>query len=162
MANDLDVPYSPDGMLVKISFGGGSSGHNDRPYVFWIYMSHGYGGARTRAAKSKKVEDQSHYINADVQLMSHDHVVNVAPAVELKPDNRTYPVTGKRWEIGKVKASKVMLVKTSAYLKWGGYSQRFGYQPSDLTTPVIKLMTPQSPLWDNYPERPKQTVKVDV
>jgi hypothetical protein len=93
--------------------------------------------------------------------MSHDHVVNVAPAVELAPDNRTYPC-GKRWEIGKVKANKVMLVKTSAYLKWGGYSQRFGYPPSDLTTPIIKLMTPQSPLWDYYPERPKQTVKVDV
>ena len=161
IAEYLDVPYSPEGLLMKISFGGGNENHKDAPYVFWVYMSHGYGGARTKAAKAKKVEDQSHYINADCHLMSHDHVVNVSPAIELNPDNRTHDV-GKRWREGNVKAKRVMLVKTSAYLKWGGYSQRFGYPPSDLTTPVIKLMTPKSPYWEQYPEKPKQCVKVDV
>ncbi len=162
MADALEVPYRPEGMLIKISFGGGNSGHADKPYVFWLYMSHGYGGARTKAAKAKKVEDQPHFIHADLHIMSHDHIVNVSPDVQLIPDKRTYPVKDKAWEEGKVSAKRVMLVKSNAYLKWGGYSQRFGYPPSDLTTPVIKLMTPQSPLWDNYPERPKQAVKVDV
>jgi len=165
IADSLDLPYRPEGMLLKIAFGGGNSGHGDKPYVFWTYMTHGWGGARTSGAKSKKVEDQSHYVNADLHIMSHDHVVNVAPAIGLTADRRTYPVVDdegreKRWESGTVEAKRIMLVKSNAYLKWGGYSQRLGYPPSDLTTPLIILMTPQSPLWTMFPDKPRQAVRV--
>lgn len=161
MANSLGVPYKAEGMFIKVSFGSGNERHKENPYVFWIYMTHGWGGARTKGAKSKKVEDQSHFISADVYIMSHDHEVNVAPSVQLLPDKRTHDV-GQRWREGSVKAKRVMLVKSNAYLKWGGYSQRLGYPPSDLSTPIIKLLTPQSPLWKDFPEHPKQAIKVDV
>jgi len=167
IADALDRPYRPEGMLLKISFGGGNERHATAPYVFWTYMTHGWGGARTPGAKAKKVEDQSHYVTADLHIMSHDHVVNVAPTVELQADRRTYPVYDeyedeKEWQSGTVRAKRVMLVKSNAYLKWGGYAQRLGFPPSDLTSPLIVFLTPKSPMWSMFPERPKQAIKVIV
>ncbi|KKL71928.1 hypothetical protein LCGC14_2089970, partial [marine sediment metagenome] len=52
IADALGVPYRPEGMLLKISFGSGNSGHPNKPYVYWGYATHGYGGARTKSAKA--------------------------------------------------------------------------------------------------------------
>ena len=76
--------------------------------------------------------------------MSHDHVVNVAPDVYLLPDNRTYLEKNDEGEetgfiVGKVVAHRKMLIKSNAYLKWGGYAEQGGFPPSDLSCPVIKL-----------------------
>jgi hypothetical protein len=37
-----------------------------------------------------------------------------------------------------------------------------GFPPSDLSTPVINLLTPQSKQWNLYPDKPQQAVKVSV
>ncbi|KKK95678.1 hypothetical protein LCGC14_2670390 [marine sediment metagenome] len=141
----LGVPYRPEGMLLKISFGSGNNGMPDRPFVYWGYATHGYGGARTKSAKAVKVERVATWIHADFYIMSHDHVVNVAPDVYLLPDNRTYLEKDGEGEetgfiVGKVVAQRKMLIKSNAYLKWGGYAEQGGFPPSDLTTPVITLM----------------------
>ncbi len=145
IAEALEVPYRPEGILLKISFGSGNEGHENQPYTYWGYATHGYGGARTKSAKAVKVERVATWIHADFYIMSHDHVVNVAPDVYLLPDNRTYiekdedgNATG--FIIGKLVAHRKMLIKSNAYLKWGGYSEQGGFPPSDLTTPIIKLM----------------------
>lgn len=166
IAKNLNIPYRPEGLLHKISFGKGNENHPDRPYVFWLYHTHGYGGARTKSAKAVKVERVATWIHADVYAMSHDHVVNVAPDIYLIPDPRTNRevVKGKEtgFRIGKVTAHRKMLVKTNAYLKWGGYSEFGGFPPVDMTTPLIKLLTPKSQAWEDLPDRPKQAVKVTV
>lgn len=145
IAEALGVPYRPEGILLKISFGSGNECHEDRQYTYWCYATHGYGGARTKSAKAVKVERVATWIHADFYIMSHDHVVNVAPDVYLVPDNRTYLekdedglATG--FVVGRVVAHRKMLIKSNAYLKWGGYSEQGGFPPSDLTTPIIKLM----------------------
>ena len=161
IASALGVPYRAEGMLFKLSFGDGNSYHTGKPFVFWHYMSHGYGGARTRSAKAVKVERMSTWIHADFYTMSHDHIVNVAPDIYLMPDNRGTPFI-EGFLIGKVTAHREMLIKTNAYLKWGGYAESSGFPPSDLTTPIIYLLTPQSKLWEQYPERPHQGIKVVV
>ena len=144
IAEALNVPYRPEGILLKISFGSGNEGHEDKPYVYWCYATHGYGGARTKSAKAVKVERAATWIHADFYIMSHDHVVNVAPDVYLLPDNRTYAETdneGKEtgFSVGRIVAHRKMLIKSNAYLKWGGYAEQGGFPPSDLTTPIIKL-----------------------
>ena len=68
IAKALGIPYRPEGLLHKISFGKGNSNHPDKPFVFWIYHTHGYGGARTAAAKAVKVERTSFWIHADCYL----------------------------------------------------------------------------------------------
>ncbi len=139
IAKELNVPYRPEGILLKVSFGGGNSSHPNKPYTYKIYATHGYGGARTKSAKAVKVERVSTWIHAECYIMSHDHVVNVAPDIYLIADERGYldPDTG--FITGRLKAVRKMLVKSNAYLKWGGYSEQGGFPPTDLTTPVIIL-----------------------
>jgi hypothetical protein len=162
IADALDVPYRPEGILLKIMFGNGNSSHDDAPYTFWGYCTHGYGGARTKSAKAVKVERLSTWVRADFYCMSHDHVVNVAPDLDLVPDNRGTVDSNTGFLTGKITAHRKMLVKTNAYLKWGGYSEMGGFPPTDLTTPVIWLLTPKSDKWGLVPDKPRQGVKVLV
>lgn len=160
ISEQLEIPYRPEGLLFKISFGDNNNRTKGKPFVFWSYISHGYGGARTKASKAVKVERISYWIMADFYAMSHDHVVNIAPDVFLMPDNRGMERDG--FTTGKVTAKRKMLIKTNAFLKWGGYAERGGFPPSDLATPVINLLTPHSKQWELYPEAPHQAVKVSV
>jgi len=169
IAKALGIPYRPEGLLHKISFGNGNRGIPDKPFVFWVYHTHGYGGARTKSAKAIKVERVAAWIHADCYAMSHDHVVNVAPDVYLIPDPRTKERTEKNekgeeitFRVGRVTAHRKMLVKTNAYLKWGGYSEFGGFPPTDMATPLIKLISPKSSFWDELPDKPRQAVKVIV
>ncbi len=157
----LNAPYRAEGMLYKLSFGDGNSNHTGKPYVFWGYLTHGYGGARTKAAKAVKIERLATWIHADFYAMSHDHVVNAAPSIYLIPDNRGI-INEEGFLSGKVVAHRELLIKTNAYLKWGGYSEFGGFPPSDLTTPLVQLLTPLSKLWSSYPDKPRQAVRVVV
>ena len=144
MAKDLGIPYRAEGLYLKISFGSGNESHDDRPYAYYLYATHGYGGARTKASKAVKVERTATWIHADVYIMSHDHVVNVAPDVYLMPDPRTKAEKGEDgnetgFTIGSIKAHRKMLIKSGAFLKWGGYSEQGGFPPVDLEVPIIKL-----------------------
>ncbi|MFA6307096.1 MAG: hypothetical protein WC639_04805 [Patescibacteria group bacterium] len=139
IAEALKVPYRSEGILLKIMFGDGNNHVKDKPYVYWCYMTHGYGGARTSSAKAIKVERTSSWIHADFYIMSHDHVVNAAPVVYLYPDKRAHidPDTG--FMTGKIVAQRKMLIKSNSYVKWGGYAERGGFSPNDLECPIIHL-----------------------
>lgn len=144
IAKALNVPYRASGMLLKISFGAGNEGHDDRSYTYWGYFTHGYGGARTKSAKAVKVERTATWLHADFYGMSHDHVVNVAPDIYLLPDPRTRAEKDSKgnetgFTVGRVTAHRKMLIKTNAYVKWGGYAEMGGFPPSDLSYPLIKL-----------------------
>ena len=139
IARALGVPYRAEGMLLKISFGGGNNRMPDKPYVYWLYFTHGYGGARTKGAKAVKLERVSAWLHADAYIMSHDHVVNIAPDIYLLPDPRTHIDKETGFRVGKLQAHRKMLIKSNAFLKWGGYAEAGGFPPSDLTTPLIKL-----------------------
>lgn len=144
IAKALGIPYRASGMSVKISFGDNNNYTTDRPYTYWGYFTHGYGGARTKSAKAVKVERTATWLHSDFYCMAHDHVVNVAPDVYLMPDPRTREektTNGEKtgFTVGSFKATRKMLIKSNAYLKWGGYSERLGFPPVDLETPLIKL-----------------------
>jgi len=161
IASALKIPYRPEGMLVKVIFGAGNNRTKGAPFTFWGYFTHGYGGARTKSAKAVKVERAAAWVpRADFIAMSHDHVVNVAPDVDLIPDNRGIYKDG--FLSGRVSAHRKMLIKTNAYLKWGGYAERGGFPPSDLATPIILLLSPYSDKWKELPDKPRNAVKVIV
>lgn len=161
IAKALGAPYRAEGMLHKLSFGDWNNSTKGKPFVFWGYISHGYGGARTKAAKAVKVERMSTWIHADYYAQSHDHIVNVAPDVYLMPDNRG-TINEDGFLSGKVSAHREMLIKTNAYIKWGGYAELGGFPPSDMTTPLIQLLTPTSKAWSMYPCKAERAVKVIV
>ncbi len=161
IAKALGVPYRPEGVLLKIMLGSGNERHLNRPYVFWGYCTHGYGGARTKSAKAVKVERVSAWVSkADFVTMAHDHVVNIAPDIDLIPDVRQTVDKSTGFLTGKVVAHRKMLIKTNAYIKWGGYAETGGFPPVDIATPVIMLLTPDSEYWELLPDRPQQGVKV--
>ena len=139
IASALHIPYRAEGIILKVLFGKGNARNPEKPYVYQVYATHGYGGARTSAAKAVKVERTStHVASCDVYLMGHDHVVNVAPRVELEADRRS-KIDESGFETGKVVARKMYLVKSNSFLKWQGYAEMGGFAPSDLDTPIIKL-----------------------
>jgi hypothetical protein len=160
IAKALEIPYRPAGMFYKLTFGRGNSSHDSKPYTFRGYWTHGYGGARTKSAKAVKAERLSAFTVSDFYAMSHDHDVNVAFLVKLQQDERGYKSQYEGFTQGKVSASRAVLIKTNAYLKWGDYSEMGGFMPSDLETPVLLLLTPESDYWNLVPDKPKKGVKV--
>ena len=160
IAERLEVPYRSEGMLYKVSFGDGNNWTSGKPFVFWTYFTHGYGGARTKGAKAVKAERLSHWQLADIYAMSHDHEANVAPSIRFVADPRGTEQGG--FITGAVTEKRIMLVKTNAYVKFGGYAETGGFSPSDLSTPIIHLLTPKSPFWRMCADRPAQGVKVWV
>ena len=138
IADKLHVPYRPEGMLIKISFGDGNNRMRGSPYSYFIYFTHGYSGARTASAKAIKAERVANFIHADCVILSHDHTSNAAPIVYLLPDNRTH-LNANGWTTGKIKAIRKLLVKSNAYIKFGGYGESLGFSPVDLETPIIYL-----------------------
>lgn len=157
IAENLHIPYRPSGMMLKISFGSGNEGHPDQPYVFWGYMTHGYGGARTKSAKAVKAERLASFVDADFYLMSHDHVANASPSNYLIPDSRTYLDKKTGFMIGHVRSHRKMEIKTNAYLKWGDYAEIGGFPPTDMLTPIIKLLPQGNKLVGN-----SKTVRVEI
>jgi len=72
LANDLGkIPYKPDGGMLGIKL----SLHNNSR-VFFVYATHGWGGARTIGAKVKKVQDLAQVADVDIYVLSHDHCVS--------------------------------------------------------------------------------------
>ena len=157
IAQALGVPYRPSGMLVKISFGNYNNNVKGKPFVYWGYFTHGYGGARTKAAKAIKAERLATFVDASFYCMSHDHTVNASPSNYLRADPRTRIDENTGFRVGKVSAQRKVEVKTNAYIKWGNYSEMGGFPPSDLFTPIIKLL----PLGDDLIGH-KQTVRVEI
>jgi len=139
IAEELGCPYRPAGILLKVTFGDGNNRSQGQPYTYFIYATHGYGGARTKGAKAAKIERPSAWIHADAYIMSHDHETALLPAVYLMPDPRTHLDEDTGFRIGKVKSTNKKLVKSHAYLKWGEYAEAKGHGPVSLEPSFLKL-----------------------
>jgi hypothetical protein len=139
IAEKLGCPYSPEEILVKVSFGAGNARMKDGPYCYYIYATHGYGGARTKGAKNVKVERTSHQVYAHCYIMSHDHDASIQEGAFLTPHPRTYIDKATGFKVGSMTSIDKKLVKTGAYLKRGGYAARGGYDPVSLNIIEIKL-----------------------
>jgi hypothetical protein len=139
IANALGCPYGAEELLVKVKFGIGAHRKGDEQYSYFIYATHGYGGARTKGAKNVKVERSSHQVHADCYIMSHDHDASIQTGAYLIPHPRTYIDKATGFKIGSMHSTDKKLVKTGAYLKRGGYAARGGYDPVTLDITEIKL-----------------------
>lgn len=102
---------------------------NDKSF-FKIVFTHGWGGARTRGAKIRKLEYLAQGLDADCYILSHDHTQNIGRDNYLKMDD---------WEQPYLKAGRKLLISAGAFRAYAGYPFRAGYQPSDLGTPTIHL-----------------------
>jgi hypothetical protein len=138
-AKDWTCPYGREEILLKVSFGSNNNRMKDAAYSYFIYATHGYGGARTKGAKNVKVERTSHQVFGHVFIMSHDHDASVQEGAFLTPHWRTYTDKNTGFKVGSMTSIDKKLVKTGAYLKRGGYAARGGYDPVSLNIIEIKL-----------------------
>ena len=119
--------YTRDGGFLLIK----TAPLNDKDDSFFsIAFTHGWGGARTRGAKIRKVEFMASALDADCYVISHDHSQNLAR------DNYLFV---PEFDSPNVDARRKLLVSTGAFRGYGGYPLRSGYQPSDLGTPRIRF-----------------------
>lgn len=138
IAKALNIPYDPDGIFLRVAFGDRFCRKSGEQFMYWVYATHGFGGARTKAAKAVKVERTAQFVRCDVAMMAHDHDANIAPAEMLEPDTyHSHQDNG--WTKGSVQAHRTLLVKCSAFLKWGGYARKRGFAPSTLIAPTVLL-----------------------
>ena len=132
LAYDLgDVPYRPDGGMVGLRL----SLHGKRS-LFFLYATHGWGGARTIGAKVKKVEELAMVADVDCIVLSHDHTQNIHRLNVLRPP-RGGNISFKRPIYMEV--DRKLLINTGGFVKYSGYIRRKGYAPQDLGTPRIRL-----------------------
>lgn len=123
----IEERYTRDGGFLLFKIKPLTSGDTT---FFSVFFTHGWGGARTRGAKLRKVEYLSQAVDADIYVLSHDHTQN------LTRDNY---LTTPTWQGGKVKVKRKLLVSTGGFLGYQGYPLRSGYQPADLGTPRIRI-----------------------
>lgn len=117
--------YARDGgaLLIKTK----ALNRRDHSFFSTIY-THGWGSARTRGAKLRKLEYLAQGMDADIYVLSHDHTQNLAR------DNYLVPQWDSTWHV-----HRKLLVSSGAFRGYAGYPFRSGYQPSDLGTPRIRL-----------------------
>jgi hypothetical protein len=139
IAKELGCPYWPEAIMLKISFGDNNNRTKGSPYTYFLYCTHGYGTARTSGAKIMKAERLISQVDADCYIVSHDHTELAEPVAYLVPDPRTHIDKATGFTVGKFKEKKKLVVKSGAFLKWGGYAQMGGFPPSILGTPKITL-----------------------
>ena len=116
--------YARDGGILLIKIAPLTPSDNT---VFSAVFTHGWGSARTRGAKIRKLEMLAQAFEVDMVILSHDHTQN------LTRDNRLVPL----WD--GLDVHRVLLVATGGFRGYSGYPFRSGYQPADLGTPRIRL-----------------------
>ena len=61
--------------------------------------------------------------------------------------------------IGRAVAHRKILVKTNAYLKWGGWAEMKGFGPVDLETPIIQFAGNDCSDWEFPPNKGEKKVR---
>lgn len=133
MCKDFKVPFLGYTALTKLRFerttSTGTRGHHAS---LIIYSNHGQGGGISMGAKANKLRQYAGYVDADIYLMAHHHVLmafrdvqlTLSPQNKLVERKRVYACTGCfQRSIGKGKTS---------------FLERKGFPPSKVG--VVKIM----------------------
>lgn len=125
-----DIPYRPDGGMVGMRLS-----KNKHKLVFFAYVLHGWGGARTIGAKVKKAEDLTRIAEADIYVLAHDHSQAFHRVNLLVPPRSRISISRPIY----CRVSRRLIVNAGGFIGYKGYIQRKGYMPMDLGTPRIRM-----------------------
>lgn len=106
--------------------------NNDRQ-MFTIYATHGFGSARKSGSKVNRLEDFTHFIDADLILVGHEHKKIIAPPIIKLGVTKS----------GKLCQHKILSVMTGSFLRGyvenaTTYIEKKCYSPCDLG--VVKVI----------------------
>ena len=122
--------YDPEALVVRIAFGTdrASSGR----FIYKIYFSHGWGGARRTGAHVNKTEELAAVVtNADVYVLGHEHTLFVS-----------------RWDSGYIpealsatecKPTRQLFVGAGTFCRYSKFQKRIQRRLPNLGAPRIRL-----------------------
>lgn len=102
-----------------------------RKRPFYVFLTHGWGGARKTGGQLNKLEDLGDVIHADVYIVGHEHKL-----IQGR-DDYLMPVSGGKWSIHR--KNYVQSGCFADYASLGGYLVRIGRKPPDIGAPRIRL-----------------------
>jgi hypothetical protein len=127
--------YDPEALVVKIAFGEDKS-HGKQPsyrhFIYKIYFSHGWGGARKTGGQVNKTEELAAVVtNADVYILGHEHTLFVT-----------------RWDSGFIpdslsatecKPMRQVFVGAGTFCRYSKFQKRIQRRLPNLGAPRIRL-----------------------
>lgn len=130
IATALGIPHllAKDGFTLDIRFGT-AYGMKDVQNSYLVYGIHGGGGGGRRVGATTNVlEDMASVIsNADLYIHSHTHKIVTFPKIIFLYDRKR----------GKLVTHRQLFYNSNAFLKYGGYGERLGFSPTDVTPQVV-------------------------
>jgi len=128
IATALKVPYSPDGLLLNIKLGNYNN-KKDCRLNYLLYMTHGYGGGRSKGSKTNVLDRTSAIVDADIFVVGHIHFMTCFKDQYIRADVRH----------NRIEKITRTYVSAGSFLNWGGYSERMMLPPAKLGAPRIRL-----------------------
>lgn len=121
--------YSDNSYVLQLKFGNNKNIRSKFNYV--IYGLHGCGtGGRRMGSTVNALEDMTKIIpNADLYIHSHTHV-------PVSYTDRIFEINRYREQIEERYRT---FFNTNSFLDYGGYAERYGFKPTDLTPYVITI-----------------------
>jgi len=139
MCAQLGIPqrYSPTTALLFVRLGHQPSRHNNRPYLYTIYVTHGSGGGRREGGKVNRLADLASIVDADIYVHAHTHLPLVFKEsyFRVSSGNSSVALVDK------------LFVNTAAALNYGGYGDKAGFKPASKCSPVIYLDGKEHKMW---------------
>lgn len=121
--------YDADGIYMFLSVGYDRK-HNIRSRnTYTFFMLHGFTGGKRVGSKANALEDMARSVQADCYIAAHSHTKITFPTYVITPETRTKTLQYR-------KRTHIM---AGSFMDWAGYAVRYGYQPTPLGSPRIRL-----------------------
>ena len=137
-APQLGVPYQAEGMLLVVRFGAKRRTRNsgdayDQASTYAIYVTHGWGAARTIGAKLKNVSELARVVtNADIYIAGHNHQPGYYPLDAFEITHGRSGIVARR--------RTQHFISLGSALDYAGYAQVKGMSPTTMAFPKICLL----------------------
>lgn len=126
----IEDRYSPGPGLVYLRFGADDGRHKrHRKICYILYVTHGNSNGRKDGGKIQRLADYATIVDADIYIAGHSHLGASFKKGFLRPCPSSNAILHETH----------LFVNTSAALEYGGYGERFGFDPPCLDRPIIYL-----------------------
>lgn len=124
--------YDKEALVIRIAFGSNSRNRPDSKFVYNIYMTHGWGGARRTGAHLNKTEELASVVtNADVYIIGHEHTL-----YDGRWDSARIP---QQLNATECTVSRQVFVGGGTFCRYSGFQKRVQRRLPNLGSPRIRL-----------------------